>query len=203
MIISLKINSQQLLKFLKGFKLSPLLYCRIKKNKLKVLNIDYKDYSGVLEGVLELEEEIPQVDFSIDSTLFLNKLELFKEKIQLQINLIEATLILRSLEKKSYTYKIECDVSRNVSNNLNLKIVEQSSPRLSFKISAQAFLNSLKAVTIVDNIVFLKFLKEGQKVQTILTSSKTHNISQDLFDEGLIQDLKYHTEEPIVQTEIY
>lgn len=186
MLYRIRVDSERFSRFLRLFKLGSVVNIRATSKSLKFRNIDLRDFSGVLDGVL-VPLESSNLDFSIEPTLFLEKLDKFKEQITMEIDDISSVVQVYSKEK-SYRFNLECNLGKRVSSDLSLNLV-RGAPLASFTIDTASFLESTDVVTSVDNV--LKLQLRGSNLT--LSSRRMKNISHQILGLESLKDLKVGT----------
>jgi hypothetical protein len=210
MYTQIEIDPVKLNRILKNLKANSMLFMKKQNQVLKIRNIDFKEFLGVIDIQIPLNQNTESnFAFSIAQNVLVSYLDNFKSTVLLKVVSENSYIILRSKDALETTqeYNIPCEVSARVDKIMSLQIinaVELSSPCVTFKTKTNMLYEILKAATAVDYNISFKFTAIDSKKRLLLFTKKTDTIFQDVLeDSDKILNLNICSENNIYEAELY
>ena len=202
-LFKLRVVAKKFLKFLKYYKVDSSLYIGVYKDKITVVNIDFKECMGVLKGTLYTSNEIVKPFYFKLNQEILNKLETFPEYVDMELDPSLSLLKLIDPDNSSYQYIVQCGVEDKVSKYAQIQLIEPHEPsKVCFQLKSEDAFKIFKVITAIENRVTMRFYKENPSYKIQLVSKKFSNLGVEYLNE-VLSFYQYTQKESFFELEVY
>lgn len=159
---------------LKQFKIAQNVDIEVKDNILRFFYFDTKNYYGIVEVLMDVQNTLPHVFFTVDAANFIDALDqyILQNVITVNVNL-NSVMNTLTLKNNTKTYTLPVSISDRIVHLKNLSDNFKKDSALGMLKTSKNDLNTLfKNLHAIDTEAKISVVGEDEKISLYINASK-------------------------------